>query len=156
MGLWILALILAIPLGIAANLFTPAIRNQLSRLSSKWTARRIRSIEKQLKQLDERDFVAEIFKLLQTVISILMCIVFGLAFNQAAMVQPTPVPGGMQPVATPETLRIWAFLLFSLGVFLGTYGSAGLRRLIHPEWDRPYLEKSLASLREKQQKELGS
>jgi hypothetical protein len=130
------------------------VRNQLSRLSSKWTARRIRSIEKQLKELDERDFVSEIFRLLQMVLFLLMCISGGLAFNMGAGVQPTPEPGDLQPIATPETMRLWALILLALGVFAASYGSTGLRRLIHPELDRPYLEKSLASLVAKREKRL--
>lgn len=154
MGLGILALILAVPLGIGANLLTPAVRNQLSRLSSSWTARRIRSIEKQLKRLDERDFVIEIFRLFRGALFILFCISAGLAIKEGAEIASLTMPGWLEPVASPETLRLLAMCFFSGGVFGASYSSTGLLLLIQPELQRPHLEKSLTSLLAKQDKRL--
>jgi len=139
----LLALLLAVPLSIAANLLTPVVRNWYAASSKKRLARRISELEKQLTDLDSREPVEEILKALGYALLSMTCVGFGLMLQVGSeLLGPIDVRGGPTLLA-----NFTVYILFGLATVFAVKGAGrmGQRRKQH----RAYLEKTITSLKGK-------
>src|SRR5260370_20832325 len=74
----VLALLLAIPLAVLANLLTPTVKNWIALLSKKMTAQRIKVLESELNRLESPGSIESVLGILRYLFIVLTCLSLGM------------------------------------------------------------------------------
>jgi hypothetical protein len=143
-ALGIIALLLAIPLSIIANILTPIVRNKYALSSNKRITKRIGVLQRELEEIKNRNFEVEIFKQFYLLFFIIITFVLGLSAYAIYAEHP------------PDA-QMWKFSAYTGMCAVAVASNIGMQRakkLMHVEKYQEYLEKSIAKLKAKQDKSL--
>lgn len=128
----IVALLLAIPLSIAANLFTPFIKDWLVLFSQRWSRRRLAQLERELAYSE----IEVLLRALRDGLMALIFFTFGLIFHVAAHMEPQYERG----------YDFLSALILVLSGYVAATGGKKITTKLTPK-SHEYMQKTIAKLK---------
>jgi hypothetical protein len=136
----IIALLLAVPFSILANLVTPIVKDWLALSSKSIAARRVKDLERELAEVKSGELSFIVLKLLRYVFLTLMFVIFGVLAQVVKSINP----------ADASKYNITSYFMLIIACYLTVSGGGECTKRLN-EGHKKYLEKTIASLKKKLQ-----